>query len=515
MTRQLSGTRTGRATIGAVFAYVNIGANMIVGLWLVPFTLRHIGARTYGLWLASGELLAYAGFAELGLLVTLPWLVAQADGQGDRARLRHLVSTGGAAGLMMGAGYAAIAAVLWVLLPMLLKLDPADSALVRGPLVIIATAGCVTLPLRVFSSILAGLQDVKFNGFVTVSASVVSFVSCISLLIMGWGLYALAVAAALPALMAAAWSLLRVWAIAPDLLHGWTKPRWSEIRRLFVEGVGTWAGGWGWRLVSTSDAMVLGMLGRPTQVAALACTNKLAQALMQASWVPCDNGLVGLAQLSGERQDERLRDAIVVMVRVYLALAGAVTCIVLAANPAFVRAWVGPQLYAGIVPNVLIAVLVITTTFGHAMAVVPSALGERVSIGLAMLASGVIHLVVAFLLGARFGIAGVIAAGIVSHGVVFVALSWKPFQRATGTTEIALASDVLRPWVSRMAVMACAAVAVGHYVGTPPLPLTIAVGVAIAALEMYVMRPLYITFGPVRHLYDRFVRWPRRVAAES
>ena len=54
-------------------------------------------AGSYGLWLASGELLAYAGLAELGMLVTLPWLVAQADGQGDRARVRLLVSTGAAA----------------------------------------------------------------------------------------------------------------------------------------------------------------------------------------------------------------------------------------------------------------------------------------------------------------------------------------------------------------------------------------------------------------------------------
>jgi len=72
-------SRTVRASIAAGFAYVNVGISIIAGLWLVPFTLHHVGARSYGLWLASGELLAYAGIAELGMLVTLPWLIAQAD----------------------------------------------------------------------------------------------------------------------------------------------------------------------------------------------------------------------------------------------------------------------------------------------------------------------------------------------------------------------------------------------------------------------------------------------------
>ena len=104
-------SRTVRASIAAGFSYVHVGISVIAGLWLVPFTLGHVGARAYGLWLASGELLAYAGLAELGMLVTLPWLIAQADGQGDRARMRQLVSTGAAAASLSAVMYAAAAPV--------------------------------------------------------------------------------------------------------------------------------------------------------------------------------------------------------------------------------------------------------------------------------------------------------------------------------------------------------------------------------------------------------------------
>jgi O-antigen/teichoic acid export membrane protein len=510
-------SRTARASIAAAFAYVQVGANMITGLWLVPFTLRHVGPRLYGLWLASGELLAYAALAELGVLVTLPWLIAEADGRRDRARMRHLVSTGAAAATLTAVLYGLLAVALWIFFPRLLRMNAVDHRMIRGPLLLIAIAGCLAQPLRAFGCVLAGLQDVRFNGVLSFANWLMGFVLCVWLLAHGWGLYGLAVAAAFPSLVTGVWSLLRVRIIAPDLLHAWPRPRWVDIHRLFVEGIGTWIGGWGWRLIAASDNLVVGLVGRPTQIAALACTNKLAQALVQLSWIPCDSGLIGLAQLAGEKQVARLRDAIVVMIRVYLSLAGAVACLVLAVNPAFVRAWVGPDLYAGGVANALIAALAIVMTLAHAIAVVPSVLGQRLQIGVATLAAGVLHVAIAVALGTYYGIAGVLLAGIVSHGFVFCALAWKAFAHATGTTEIALLGDVVWPWARRVVPMLALAALIQRVAGMPPLYLTILGGAAVAGVVMLVMRPLYIEFGPVRFLYDRVMRWsPRRpVDAET
>jgi len=309
-----------------------------------------------------------------------------------------------------------------------------------------------------------------------------------------------------PPIVSGVAAAIRLRTIAPDLLRGWPRPALADIRRLFVEGVGTWIGGWGWRLIAASDSLVLAALGRPAHVAALACTSKLAQAMVQLSWIPCDNGLIGLAQLAAEGQARRLRDALVVMVRVYLALAGSVACVIIAVNPAFVSQWVGPDMFAGPVANVLIATLAIAMSFGHAIAVIPSVLGRRLAIGIATMVCGVLHLGLAWTLGWRFGVAGVVGAGVISHGVVFSALAWKPFAQATGTTELSLLADVVWPWALRMLPMTALAFAVQRFAGTPPLPVTIAIGAALGAAVLFHMRPLYIEFGPVRTLYDRIAR---------
>jgi hypothetical protein len=146
-------------------------------------------------------------------------------------------------------------------------------------------------------------------------------------------------------------------------------------------------------------------------------------------------------------------------------------------------------------------------TFGHALAVVSSVLGQRLQIGVATFASGLIHVCLAFGLGWNLGIVGVLMAGVLSHGIVFAALAWRPFARATGMPESALFWDVLRPWLLRLAPLVLMALALQKFVGTPPLPVTIATGAAVGLVAMWYMRPLYLAFGPVRALYDRLFWW--------
>ena len=496
-------SRTARATATALFGYGKFAIAIATGLWLVPFTLHHVGPRLYGYWLASGELLAYASLTEFGVLVTVPWLIADADGRGDRDGMRTLVTNGVAAALMTAVGYTLIAGALILALPHVIHLDAAEQAPVVGAVVIIAVTSVLVYPLRVFYCVLIGLQDVRFYGIADLLAVPLGVALTAVLLVAGWGLYALALGTAIPQLAIGLVNLLRVGAIAPDLLRHWHVPRWREVRTLFKEGTGAWMGGWGWRLISATDGLVLAALGQPAAVTALACTSKLSAALTQLSWVPCDSGLIGLAHLAGERQDARLREAIVVMVRGYLALAGASACVVLAANPAFVSRWVGGQMFAGGKANALLAIVSVAMTFSHALAVVTSALGQRMQIGLATFASGLVHIVLAFGFGWWLGIPGVLLAGVISHGVVFPALAWKPFAVATRMPESALAVDVIRPWAIRLLPLVALAVTIEQVVGVPPLLVIIASGGVVALGSMWHMRPLYLQFGPVRAMYER------------
>jgi hypothetical protein len=124
-------------------------------------------------------------------------------------------------------------------------------------------------------------------------------------------------------------------------------------------------------------------------------------------------------------------------------------------------------------------------------------------IGMATFGSGVVHVALAFGFGWWLGIPGVLLAGVVSHGVVFPALAWKPFAIAARMPETALLADVIRPWALRLLPLVALAITIEQVVGVPPVPVVIALGGLVAAAAMWYMRPLYMNFGPVRALYDR------------
>ena len=65
-------SRTRKAAAIAIFGYLQFAVAIVTGVFLVPLTLHSIGARTWGVWLASGEVLGYAGMADLGVLSVLP-----------------------------------------------------------------------------------------------------------------------------------------------------------------------------------------------------------------------------------------------------------------------------------------------------------------------------------------------------------------------------------------------------------------------------------------------------------
>lgn len=496
-------SRVHRASIAAAFGYARFALALAAGLVVVPFVVHHLGARVYGFWLATGEVLAYAAMADFGLMGVLPWLIAEADGRKDRDAIRRLLCNGAIAAAVLTLFYGALVAVLWNVLPGVLRLTGADRAAVVGPFLVVAIGGALAMPLRVFSGALGGLQDVRFQGTLSSVAWAVDVLLTVVLLQRGYGLYALAIAAALPGFASAAASLVRMRVIAPDLLRAWPAPAVAEVTRLFRESLGGWFGQWGWRLTAATDSIILAVLGSPTAVTALACTSKLGAMLMQMSWLPGDSALVGLANLHGERDTARLRRAVLALLRVYVALAGAAVCVVLAANPGFVTRWVGGELFAGDRVNGTLAVALMVSSIGHALSVVTSVLGRRIHVGAATLASGAIQVALAFALGSRIGVLGVVLASVAAQALVLIPLIARPFALKTGVTLSDAVREVAAPLLIRSGPLSVLALAAGLWMPAPPLWGVVVLGAATAAACLWITRSVYLDYAPVQALLDR------------
>lgn len=491
-------SRRRNAAIVAVFTYGQALIGMLLGLLVTRVVLHQLGRDLYGLWIASGALLAYAGLADLGVLSVLPWMIAEADGQKDPQKIRALLSNAGVFATAGGILFGVLGLGLWHLYPALLHLSTEDRAVLVGPVFLVIAATALAFPLRIFSALLTGLQDATFIGVLTTVQIVTGALLTLALTLSGKGLYGLAVGAAVPPLAAAAISLIRALNNNRQLLRDLPRPSRPLLRRIIVDGLGAWLAAAGFQLVAGTDPIILTYLGLRESVPSFSVSSRLALTLTQFAWILPDAALVGLAQLAAEATRDRVRDVVLAILRLHMIVCGAMAIAVLASNAAFVRIWVGADFFLGARFNAILATNVVVLTAIHAVCTVASVLGKRLAIGLVVVANGAAHLGLALFLGASSGPGGIVVATLISGSVTCLPVGLILIKVTTDIPVRDVFSTVYLPWALRFLPIAAIALALGYFGGQWGLTRLVPCCIALGSIYLWWMKPLYrgLPLGP-------------------
>lgn len=506
-------TRTRRAMLAAAFAYLQFAASIVVGLIVVPLVLSHVDLRSYGLWLTAADLLGYAALLDLGMFSVLPWVVAQSEGAGAHDRLRRAVSNATAAALVLAVLVAVAAVLMWRWVPAWIHMTDADRAMLSGPLLVYLAGSVLSLPLHVSGALVTGMQDYAFSGTVALVRSLISAALTIGLLLAGYQLYALAFGVAIPSIGAGMAMLFRQHTRFRHLARDWPRPTVHGVRWLLHESVGAWLGVFGWRLLSTTNAIVLTAAGHPELVPLYSCTARLSTVLTQMGWALPDSGLVGLAQLQGEGRPVRLREVSRGLLKLHLIIAGGTATLLAAVNPAFVAWWVGPNLYGGDTLNLLLAAGVVMGAITHALVTVSAVLGWRIEVGATSIVNGLLQVALGFMLVQQMGYVGLAMAALISAAVTTlpVAIRLAAKSARLSPTE---SLGALRTWSLRAAAPMGVAVFVGVFVPAGRLPLAVAIWAALTPFYLWLVRPFIGDLPLDPRLHAAFVRLRLLPAAE-
>lgn len=484
-------TRARRAFVTSVFGYAQYALAIVVGIVLVPMILGQVDLRVYGLWLACADLLGYVGLLDFGIFGVLPWLLAEADGRGDEPGARRVLSSALAVAIGVSLTGVIAAAGLWSLAVGVLDVGVADRAALAGPLLVLVAGTCVSVPLNVFAAALAGMQDVTFTGLSAMARLLLNAALTVALLLAGFGLYAVAIGSVVPPVALGLASVFRLRGRFPSLAGAWPWPTLTGVLALGRTSIGAWLGAFGWRLMSTSNGVLLVAVGHPELVPLYSCTSRLSMTLSQMGWIVPDSGLVPLAQLFGEGNRARLRQVVEAMLRLHLIIAGGSVTILLAINPAFVSWWVSEALYGGDRLNLLLAAGVIVGAMTHAVATVASVLGRRLEVGAAALANGVLQVAIAYVLTRAVGFQGLAVAAIVA-GLVTMLPAGSRLLAVEADTHWRASAATLWAWTARTWWLFAAAAAIGLAVPPGAVWLAATLWAPVGCLYLWAVRPFYV-----------------------
>src|ERR1700736_7085441 len=70
-----------------------LGVNVLVGIFLSPFILHHLGDEAFGLWILIFSVTGYYGLFDLGIRSSIVRYVAKYSATSDQVELDRLIST--------------------------------------------------------------------------------------------------------------------------------------------------------------------------------------------------------------------------------------------------------------------------------------------------------------------------------------------------------------------------------------------------------------------------------------
>jgi O-antigen/teichoic acid export membrane protein len=390
--------------------YVQLGLELLVGLVMLPFNARHLGASEYGLWMLAASIVAYFPILDLGLGSALERSVAHYRAQRNPEAINEVASTlvfvFAATGLV---AFLVVTGIAWNL-GHLFDLNPSQARTGRILMMIIGLQVALGLPFTTFGGVVNGFQRTYLNAAVSgvVSLSVVAV--NVTVLLTGGGLVRLV--AAMTAVRLAGYVVYRLnaYRVFPLLRIRLSLFRRERLRELTGFGVWMLIQGASCKVNYASDPIVIAAFLTTGSVAIWTIAQRLADSVLQVT-----NQLnyvlfpiVVDADTSG--RNDRLTEVLVQGTRLSLATTLPVAgSLALLAEPVVIG-WTGTQFTASaILVKILAMVVLVRVGSWTANTVLQGAGGHRL-VAISNLVTATINIGLSILLIRWFGLPGVAVA---------------------------------------------------------------------------------------------------------
>jgi len=174
---------------GTLTRYVLLFVNIAIGIFLMPFTMHHLGKAQYGLWMLVASMTAYLQLLDLGYGNGLVRQVTQADARGDEEGMNAALST--FLFVYLGIGAVALGAVMLlasIALPRFPNLSSDEIKTAQLVLLIVGARAAIAFPMSVFGSITTARQRFALTGSIAIVVALVQGGATYLVLRAGYGL---------------------------------------------------------------------------------------------------------------------------------------------------------------------------------------------------------------------------------------------------------------------------------------------------------------------------------------
>jgi O-antigen/teichoic acid export membrane protein len=429
--------RTRRVVEGLAASWVSFAVKAGVRLLVTPFYLSRLGGDLLGFNSFIQGIIQYFQVMQLGVGPTVQAIVARDWHPGiseeDREAVRRKVRGGG----QLQHALALVAVLLSLGLALVLEsvaqgLPARYLFMAQVCTVLFGVAFALQLSSNVFSAALVGRQRIGENTLYGMGSALLAAGVGVVLVARGWLLYGIAVGAVASGVYLVVQVRWRSHRLGMGTGIFRLPIEWGALKEVFSVSGWVVLASIGGLLSFQSARVVLGIIpylgmAAVNKFSLLVAVPQLLRIQANRLAVVSRPGLTQMVQNSGER--ERTRQVALLMVKAMGLVAATLASGILLLNGRFVPLWVGVEFYAGDISNVLVAILTGLIVWQFSFKVLLEVLFRFKYRAFVFLAEGVLVAALSLVLAPHWGIAGVLAAGIIGELCVVFPFSTVPMLR--------------------------------------------------------------------------------------
>lgn len=393
---------------GTLTKYVLLAVNIGAGIFLMPFTVHHLGKSQYGLWMLVASVTYYFGLLDLGYGNGIVRHIVEADARDDVRAMNRVVSTFVCVYGVIGVIACGACGLLVVYaLPRFPNLSPEDVRTAQIVLAILGARLSLGYPMTVFGAVVNARQGFVLNNTVAIVLVILNLVTTYVVLTAGGGLIALVSATTAvnaSGYLGYAWT---AWHVFPELEirpRHFSREDWRDVTAfstyLFIVALGS-------QISFNVDNVVVGAYLGTAAVAVYAVAARLSEYQRRV----CDqfSGMLFPVVVGfGARGDRAaLRTTLLDGTRVSILLvAGVTVCLVGFGHPLILH-WMGSGFEGSVASFYVLAFVGVIMVSHAAQSNVLLATGGHRLVALVWIVEGAANLLLSLILVRRFGAMGV------------------------------------------------------------------------------------------------------------
>lgn len=349
--------RTVALNVGA--RYVTLAIELALGLVMLPFNTRHLGAADYGLWMLAASIVAYFPVIDLGFGGALERFVAHYRARRDAAAINEISSTV----LFMFATMALIAfsimaGIAWNL-QTLFGLTPEQARTGGVVMMFVAAQFAIGFPFGIYGAVTNAFQRTYLNSIVGIGVSLVVTIVNVVVILTGGGLVELVGAMTLARTLGYIAYRVNAYRVFPLLRIRASQFRVARVRELAHFSVFMLLHDVSSRVNYAADPIVIAAMLTTGAVAVWTVAQRLADVVLQLTNQLNYSLFPVVVDCDTAQRHERLRDLFVQGTRLSLATSLPVAgSLILLAEPV-VLGWTGPDFRAAAPVLQLLALVVL------------------------------------------------------------------------------------------------------------------------------------------------------------